>query len=656
MTYRQQLARTFAPFIYAGVITLGLLSIARLGLIAWQWPRVETLSAAVNILVNGIRVDLSTLGYVFAIPALLHPWLVGTRADKIWHAVLKVWLFIATISVLFFELATPAFIYEYGLRPNRLFIEYLEYPAEVGKMLLNGHLLEIVLVSLVLAGCARLLWRFYSQYLGQGNAAKQSHILARVSGFVVLALVVTLMARGTVGHRPLNPALVYFSTDPLVNSLTLNSIYSVAHAYKQMGDEKNAAKLYGQMPEEQVIELVRSSTRQPLEAFQHPTLPTYHARSPLYQGRPKNLVIVLEESLGAQFVGSLGGLPLTPEFDRIQQQGWSFKRLYATGTRSVRGIEAVITGFTPTPSRAVVKLDKSQQGFFTLAALLQQQGYETQFIYGGESHFDNMKSFFLGNGFTDVVDFADIENPDFVASWGASDGDLFRQADRELSQLHQQGKPFFSFIFTSSNHDPFEIPAGVIEPIEYTDEQLAQYDENELRRHQAIQYADAALGDFIATAKNRDYWDDTIFLLVADHDAKVFGRDLVPIDNFHIPGVILNADVPPRQDQRIVSQIDLAPTLLSLMGVENRSPMLGHDLNDSAAGGRALMQYANNFAYMVEDEVTILQPGKPPSFFFYDDDSGTLSPKQPNLGLADTALAIQLWGSMAYERGWYGVE
>ncbi|WP_431159405.1 sulfatase-like hydrolase/transferase, partial [Winogradskyella poriferorum] len=89
------------------------------------------------------------------------------------------------------------------------------------------------------------------------------------------------------------------------------------------------------------------------------------------RGKPKNIVIILQESLGARFVGSLGGLPLTPNLDALADEGWYFESLYATGTRSVRGIEAVTTGFTPTPARSVVKLGKSQSGFFSLAELLQ---------------------------------------------------------------------------------------------------------------------------------------------------------------------------------------------------------------------------------------------------------------------------------------------
>ncbi|AGH44997.1 sulfatase [Paraglaciecola psychrophila 170] len=534
-----------------------------------------------------------------------------------------------------------------------MFIEYLAYPNEVMKMLFNGHLLTLALVCIFLITLSKVCWTFLDKIIGLDKPINRvSIIFASLSCFTML-LVFFLGARGTLGHRPINPSLVYFSTDPLVNSLTLNSIYSVAHAYKQFGNEKNAAKLYGIMDNEKVITLIRQETGLGLHAFKDNTQPSRSLRLPVYQGKPKNLVIILEESLGAQFVSSLGGLPLTPEIDKLNKQGWAFKQLYATGTRSVRGIEAVITGFTPTPARAVVKLDKSQQGFFTIANLLKDNGYTTQFIYGGESHFDNMKSFFLGNGFTDIVDFNDIINPQFVASWGASDEDLFNQADIELTELHNSNKPFFSFIFSSSNHDPFEIPEGIVTPIEYTAEQLSKYGSRERMRHKAIQYADYALGKFIDNAKNRPYWKDTVFLVVADHDARALGRDLVPIKNFHIPGVILNSGKAYLSDERVVSQIDLPPTLLSLMGISNHSPMLGQDLNASEASGRAMMQYAENFGYMQGDEVTILQPHKTPSNFVYDLKEKTLVRTPLNQELADIALAHALWGSLAYKNAWF---
>ncbi|MEP1446859.1 MAG: LTA synthase family protein [Paraglaciecola sp.] len=644
------------PFILFFFLLIFILLVSRVGLALWQYEHIKNVQILMSLVFRGLRIDLSTMGYLLFVPATLHPWLMLSRYQHYWLKTLKIVFLITFSAVVFFELATPAFITEYGFRPNRLFIEYMAYPNEVMKMLFNGHLLTLVSVFIILITSACIVTPPINSIIRSKKGHCPPSPLPSLLSCTLMLLVLLLCARGTIGHRPINPSLVYFSTDSLVNSLTLNSIYSVAHAYKQFGDEKNAAKLYGKMDKEKIISLIRSETGLALDSFTNKSQPSLSTRQPVYQGKPKNLVIILEEGLGAQFVSSLGGLPLTPQIDKMNDEGWAFKQLYATGTRSVRGIEAVITGFTPTPARSVVKLDKSQSHFFTIASLLKKQGYTTQFIYGGESHFDNMKSFFLGNGFTDIVDFKDINKPKFVASWGASDGDLFRQADTELTQLHNQNTPFFSFIFSSSNHDPFEIPDGIISPIEYSQEQLSLYDEKERMRHKAVQYADYALGKFIDKAKTRAYWKDTVFLIVADHDARALGSDLVPIKNFHIPAVILNSSKQSFIDTRVVSQIDLAPTLLSQIGIINQSPMLGHDLSDTNASGRAMMQYADNFAYMKANEVTILQPQKPALNFTYDFRLKTLAPKQPNLELSDTALAHALWGSLAYENTWYRFE
>src|SRR5690606_21594174 len=154
-----------------------------------------------------------------------------------------------------------------------------------------------------------------------------------------------------------------------------------------------------------------------------------HRRHPPNAGRPraqpswqpKSLVIILEESLGAQFIGHLGGLPLSPNLDRLSTDAWTFTRMYATGTRSVRGIEAVVAGFPPSPAQAVVKQPEAQQDFYTLAETLAARGYDTTFYYGGESHFDNMRGFFFGNGFGRVIDQNDYPAPGFTGSWGVSD-------------------------------------------------------------------------------------------------------------------------------------------------------------------------------------------------------------------------------------------
>ncbi|MBO9489689.1 LTA synthase family protein [Endozoicomonas sp. G2_1] len=611
---------------------------------AWQSERIDS-DVWLYMITQGIRVDISSLAYLLAIPVLISSisWLIG-KGTKFTYWFCKVWLVTMLATLVYLEVLTPTFINEYDLRPNRLFIEYLIYPKQVFSMLWTGYKLEIALSTLALIATAGVGIKLFKRHWGQTN---RLNICLKLLVVAALMVAMCIGARSSFGHRPMNPAMVSFSTDHLLNDLVLNSSYSVSFAIKQMAHEKSSEHYYGAMPIEQVINTVKQTTITPLSEFSHDDFPTNHYLSASYQGKPRNLVIILQESLGSRYVGGLGGLPLTPNLDKLMREGWNFTNLYATGTRSVRGIEAVIAGFTPTPARSVVKLDKSQHNFFTLASFLKKHGYHNQFIYGGESHFDNMKSFFLGNGFNDIVDLPEFAKADFVGSWGASDQDLFDQAHLEFSQLAQQKQPFFSLVFTSSNHSPYEFP----------DNTISLYDQEKHTRNNAAKYADFALGQFIEQAKNSEYWQNTVFIVIADHDSRVAGASLVPIEHFKIPGVIFGQGIEPRVDDRLVSQIDIAPTLLSLLGTSGYTPMIGHDLTQQVPVDkqRAVMQYDKNFAYMSplgnSQQVTILQPKRESMTFQYGYQQ--FSRMKLDHDQASKAKAIALFGSYAYHNRWF---
>ncbi|MGL6470860.1 LTA synthase family protein [Aeromonas caviae] len=641
-TIRQWLGPVW-PIAVFSLIALISLTVSRLGLGLWQLERVDAVSGWQEMLLQGIRVDVATLCWVWGVPAVLTQLLAGPHAPgRLWMQLIRIWLTLGLWLMLFLEISTPAFVTEYGVRPNRLYVEYLIYPKEVLSMLWAGRkgelLLAVIFSGAVLGGG----WWLSGRLVRDLSFPRWYWRPA----FALLILAVGFLgARSSLGHRALNPAMVAFADDPLVNALTVNSAYSLFFAIKQMGAEEDASQFYGKMADHQVLDIVREESGRPLGDFTSADLPSQTFNTASYQGKPKNLVILLQESLGAQFVGSLGGLPLTPNIDALSKEGWAFEQLYATGTRSVRGIEAVLTGFTPTPAQAVVKLGKSQTNFFTIADLLKQRGYDTSFIYGGESHFDNMRSFFLGNGFTTIVEQKDFKNPVFEGSWGASDEDLMAKANETFVALHKEGKPFFSLVFSSSNHDPFEFP----------DNRIALYEQPKQTRNNAAKYADYAVGEFFKKARASDYWKDTLFLVIADHDSRVGGASLVPIPRFHIPGVILGDGIAPRKDPRIVSQIDMAPTLLSLMGISADYPMLGKDLTRMPADwpGRAIMQYDKNFALMRGRDVVIQQPERAPEGFIYEDATEPLTPAQQPDTMKDTALGLVLWGSLAYQQGLY---
>ena len=635
----------FSPYLYIFLFGLIFLTISRFFLSMWNFDRVTNVNGWSEIFISGLRVDIATLSYLFVIPALITCLMINYKnLKKIWLFFLRIWIVLSIWLLVFMEVVTPSFILEYDVRPNRLFVEYLMYPSELMNMLLSGYKIELTIVTLLSSLTLYFSWKGSAVVL---NEPAMPVWYWRLLLAILVLLLGVMGARSSLGHRPLNPAMVAFSIDPLMNDLTLNSTYSMLFAVKQLQNEDDAFKYYGQMDEDEVINLVRDSTNLGLNKYFSKEFPTMASHKSSYRGQKKNLVILLQESLGARYVGKLGGLPLTPNIDKLMEEGWNFTNVYATGTRSVRGIEAIITGFSPTPARSVVKLGKSQSGFFSIAHLLKKNGYHTQFIYGGESHFDNMKSFFLGNGFDDMQDFDTFKEPTFVGSWGASDEDLYAKAHLQFSVLHEQRKPFFSLVFTTSNHTPFDYPDGRIE----------LYNQPKETRENAAKYSDYALGKFFENAKRSAYWADTIFLIVADHDSRAYGDQLVPIKHFHIPAVIVGSDIIHRQDTRLASQIDLPQTLLSLIGVDSDNPMIGHDLTQEIPQVklRAMMQFYKNFAWMDgQNNVVVLQPEKSPVEFYYDRKNENLvGSKESNPELVIKAKANALWGSLAYKKDFY---
>ncbi|MBR9787099.1 MAG: LTA synthase family protein [Vibrionaceae bacterium] len=640
-TFNRPILGPLQPIAVFSLFSLAFLSLSRVLLLFWQSDRIESFQDFIYILGQGVRVDVATLCWLFILPALLSALLPfnGKIGDG-WKWVLRLWMVAGLWILVYMELATAPFIQEYDLRPNRLFIEYLIYPKEVMSMLWTGYKLELFIGAAGTALTLILGWKWSKKLT---DSAQQINWKWRPLLAILVVLIGVAGARSSFGHRPLNPAMVAFSSDPLLNDLTLNSSYSLLFAVNNMKSEKSAEQFYGKMDSQKMLEIVRLSSRK--SDFNPELLPTMNHNSATYKGKPKNLVILLQESLGTQFVGALGGLPLTPNLDKLTEEGWLFTQMYATGTRSVRGIEAVTTGFPPSPSRSVVKLSKSQTGFFTIADLLKNRGYHTQFIYGGEANFDNMKTFFFGNGFEQIVEEKDYRNPGFVGSWGVSDEDLYNKADEEFERLSKDNKPFFSLVFTSSNHSPYEYPQGKIE----------QYDENYMTRNNAVKYSDYALGTFFDKAKKSSYWDDTIFIVIADHDARVSGANLVPVKHFHIPALIIGKGIEPRKDERISNNIDMPPTLLSLIGVDAKSPMIGRDLTKPLAreDERAMMQYDKNFGYLTRDNLVVFSPGEKVTTLSYDFESKTMQPLDVEEAIVERAKANALFASKAYQHGWY---
>jgi phosphoglycerol transferase MdoB-like AlkP superfamily enzyme len=254
-----------------------------------------------------------------------------------------------------------------------------------------------------------------------------------------------------------------------------------------------------------------------------------------------------------------------------------------------------------------------------------------------------MKRFFLGNGFEKIIDEKDYESPQFRSTWGVSDNDLFRKAHEYFSE--NQDRPFFSLIFTSSNHSPFEVP----------DMPEGFYPETGRSVKNAVKYADYALGRFFERAKKSNYWENTVFLIVADHNSRVYGDQLIPVERFRIPGLIIGGGIKPDIYKNTVSQIDLPPSLLSIAGLSGYTPMPGNNIFGSREknfSGRAILQFYKNQAYLFEDgRLIVLQPGKIAEEYTWTGQS--LKRVDTDNAFADKALAFALWTYWQYDKTLY---
>ena len=616
-----------------------IMSLFRIFHMACNYERITSNHDLISILLNGLRTDVVTICYISAVPVVLTLFFEGLRfTHRIFSSFLIIWFSFWTGAVVFMEAATPSFINQYDVRPNRLFVEYLIYPKEVLGMLFKDYLPQLIIGNILV-----IILVCFSFKLGKKlfSGKSESSFIKKAAVFPLAAVLIFAGARSSLKHRPFSPANVSFSTDSLLNDLSLNSLYSMLYAVYRMKDEGNPEALYGKMDQNKIFKIisklnfndkmVRVPAKEPLRKY----------LKAADHGNKYNIVIILEESLGAEFVGKLGGKNLTPELDRLSHKGWWFENLYATGTRSVRGIEALISGFPPTPGRSVVKLGKSQNNFFTIADFLSKKGYLTSFIYGGDSSFDNMRRFFLGNGFKKIIDQKDFRNPVFESTWGVSDTDLFNKAHEFFSS--QKDRPFFSLVFTSSNHSPFEVPE--------MDDNF--YPDQGKSVNNAVKFADYALGDFFKKAEKSSYWKNTVFLVVADHNSRVYGNEVLPVERFRIPGLIIGPGIKPKIIKTVASQIDLPLTVLSLAGISGYVPMPGKNIaeTDKNYKGRAILQFYKKNGYMTDGNILIMQPWKKADQYVYSGKSLLKSDLDKNM--QKKALAQSLWTFIVYDKKLY---
>jgi len=555
--------------------------------------------------IYGLRMDTIAASLFLIVPLLILS-LSPNKIKNFANIILKYYLLLVFAFIIYIENATFPFMAEYDVRPNYLFVEYLEYPREVFSMIFEAYKLELSISFIMII---TFIYIYLKNTKNKISKAFETPYLMRLLLLLPLGVLLFFGVRSSFGHRPANVSDAMYTTNRAINEITKNSIHSIAYAIyvNKEHDSKDIKKQYGDMDTKEAISRVekRLNIKHTSKEFPLSRLVSTNFKT----DKPKNLVIFLQESLGYQFVEAIGGEKgIMPNFNKLSKEGILFEDLYSTGTRSVRGIAGSVAGNYAMPGRGVVKRNKAQRDYFTIASLLKPFGYHTSFIYGGESRFDNMRSWFAGNGFDEIIEQSNFENPTYMSSWGVCDEDLVVKANEEFKKLHAKGQKFATVMFSQSNHSPFNYPSGKIKLLDGVPEKSVK---------NAVKYADYAIGKFIEMAKKEDYYKDTIFVIVADHNNVVYGLDILPVDRFHIPAIILGESVKPLSYDKVSSQPDVLATALDLIGLDLKYPIMGHSIFSDKKKNIAFMKFHDAYALRVDNKVVIIRPNKKPLTFLY---------------------------------------
>jgi phosphoglycerol transferase MdoB-like AlkP superfamily enzyme len=590
------------------LLFIALFFLGRLGLYSLYFDRLSDITFTQSLLsfLYGLKFDTMTTSILLVIPAFLLA-ITPQALAKYVGRLLNVYVLFFLLIVLYIENATFPFVAQYDVRPNYLFIEYLKYPKEVSSMILKEYPLQL---AVALGMLLMMTWAYLRFSPLRLVDAIRTPLWQRLLLFPLIVALLFIGIRSSLGHRPANISDALYSTNRMANEIAKNSIYSIGYAFYSYTKETDLIKPYGKkMP------LSEAYTRvgEKLNLTEGGEFPFNRLESTHFPAqKPKNLVIFIQESMGSQFVGFSGGdVTITPNMEKLSHEGLAFTNLFSNGTRSIRGLSAMTSGWLPLVGEEVVKRNKSQSDFFTVASLLKPLGYRSSFIYGGEGHFDNMRSWYMGNGFDEVIEQKDFDNPSFVSTWGVSDEDLVMKANEKFKAHTAKGEKFVSVMFSSSNHSPFELPDGKIGFIAGEPRQSVK---------NAVKYADFAIGRFFELARKEAYYKDTVFVVVADHNVRVYGDDLVPVNMFHIPALIIADGVKPQKIDRLSTQPDVLATALDLIGVDLTYPVLGHSLYSDAKRDMTLMMFNDTFALRVKEKVAIVQPNKEALTFIYENE------------------------------------
>ena len=616
-------------------VLLAIFTLTRIGLMVYAGMEAVPPALWLVIFLKGLWFDLAVICVLLA-PVLLYEALLPKRwRQSRWHSVLRwFWLWFSVALLLFGAVSEATFWLEFATRFNFIALDYLIYTTEVIGNIRESYPVGWILASIGLVA-ALVVWRLAAQIrrANQAEYSKKQRWSMALAAFVLPTLMLSFA----------NIDQMEIKQNAYATELAGNGLFTIAAAARRM--ELDYDKFYRTMPQAQADDILKNLRveRRPLhEAIKGEEEDDLSEDKTPFSHPPRNVILISVESLSASFMGAYGAKDgLTPQLDKIASEGMKFERLFATGTRTVRGLDALSLGTPPIPGQAIVhRLNNGHLA--TIGEILKHQGFAPFFFYGGYGYFDNMNAYFAANDYQ-VIDRTDIPKASvmFENVWGVADEALFNHVLATFDAKNATDKPFFAHIMTTSNHRPYTYPDGRIDI------------PSPGGSSGAVKYTDYAIGKFITDAKTKPWFDDTLFVIVADHCAKVAGKSKLPVDKYHIPLIFYAPKLlKPATFKPIFSQIDIPPTLIEVLGKNGDNHFFGRSVFEAGATPeRAFISNYQELGYLKNGILTVLLPKQKVESFAINPQNYAATPTQDDPQMVAEAIAYYQTAAKAFKSG-----
>jgi phosphoglycerol transferase MdoB-like AlkP superfamily enzyme len=622
------------PLLVAALLVV-ISTITRIGLTAYTGIEAAPMLLWPGVFAKGLWFDIAVATTLLA-PVLLYEALLPNRwrHSRVHLALRLIWLWVSVALLLFGAVSEVTFWLEFSTRFNFIALDYLIYTHEV-----IGNIRESYPVGWILAAigasAAVIVW-LLAERVARADSMAITRPQRAYLGVSAIALPVVLLSLANVDQME-------GQGNAYATELSGNGLFTLSAAMRR--NELDYDKFYRTIPQETANATLATLgvKRDPLgEAMKKDAGEDPATDETPFKKAPRNVVLISVESLSASFLGAYGsGKGLTPHLDELARDGMKFEHLFATGTRTVRGLEALSLGTPPVPGQAIVRRPGNDH-LATVGELLKHQGFSTFFFYGGYGYFDNMNAYFGANDYR-VVDRTDFpkESVMFENVWGVADEALFNNVIRTFDAKSATDKPFFAHIMTTTNHRPYTYPDGRIDI------------PSPGGREGGVKYTDYAIGKFIKDAKTKPWFKDTLFVIVADHCASVAGKSKLPVDMYHIPLIFYAPELlKPATYSPVVSQIDIAPTLLDVLGMKGDDQFFGRPFFEKGAPPqRAFISNYQELGYLKNDTLTVLLPKKRVESYRIDPKTYAATPVEVDPQLLTEAVAYYQTASRAFKAG-----